>query len=86
MKAHHMRIDMLHSAKRPWYLRLLLAVAKLRVGTYPGPPLTISYNPELFDKQLVGYIMRGMRGSSGWTKGEAEMFAAFVSHLNACKF
>ena len=81
-----MRINLLKSDHRPWYMSLGLAFAKWRVGAFPGPPLTISYKPKLFHKQFISYIVRGMAGSGGWTKGEAELFASFVSKLNQCDF
>jgi hypothetical protein len=81
-----MRIDLLTSKHRPWYMSLGLRFAKWRVGTFPGPPLTISYKPAFFHKDFIGYIVRGMAGSGGWTKGEAELFASFVSKLNRCEF
>lgn len=81
-----MRIDLLHSKYRPWYMSLGLKFARWRVGAFPGPPLTISYRPSFFKKDFVGYIIRAMRGSGGWDKGHAEMFAAFVSKLNSCVF
>lgn len=81
-----MRIDLLHGGQRPWYMALGLRLAKLLTGTYPGPPLAISYRPHFFNKDFAGYIMRAMHGSGGWDKGHAEMFAAFVSQLNSCHF
>ena len=81
-----MRIDLLHSEHRPWYMSLGLKIAKWRIGTFQGPPLTISYKPGLFQKDFVGYIIRAMAGSGGWSKGEAELFASFVSNLNQCHF
>jgi len=81
-----MRVDLLHSKNRPWYMSLGLAFIQWWVGAMPGPPLTISYNPGLFQRDFVGYIVRGMAGSGGWTKGEAELFASFVSKLNQCSF
>jgi hypothetical protein len=67
-------------------MSLGLKFARWRVGTVPGPPLAISYRPKLFNRDFVGYIIRAMHGSGGWDKGHAEMFAAFVSKLNACRF
>lgn len=63
-----------------------MRMARARLGVYPGPPLTMSYRPAFFDKRFVGFLLRGMHGSGGWTKGDVEMFASFVSSLNACRF
>lgn len=81
-----MRVDLFSEGQRPWYFTIGLKLIKMRTGVYPGPPLTISYRPDLFHKDFVGYIMRAMHGSGGWDKGHAEMFASFVSRLNTCNF
>lgn len=81
-----MRIDLEHGGRRPWYLKLALAVAKRVIGVKPGPPLAISYRPDLFPAPMRSYILRGVSHSGPWAKGEAELFAAFVSNLNACHF
>lgn len=81
-----MRIDLFNGGRRPWYMRLGLNMLNLYVGTYPGPTLTITYRPDLFHKDLVGYLLRATHGSGGWDKGHAEMFSAFVSKLNSCHF
>ena len=81
-----MRIDLLHGGRRPWSARLGLALFKLRTGVTLGPPLALTYRPDLLNKDLADYLSRGMFGSGGWSKGEAEMFAAFVSNLNSCNF
>jgi len=86
MTQAQMRVDLTQSKHRPWYMRMGLALAKRRLGSYPAPPLTITYRPSFFHKSLAGYIMRAMHGSGGWTKGDAEMFAAFVSDLNSCAY
>ena len=81
-----MRVDLFQGGKRPLPMRLGLALFKLRAGVYPGPPVAITYRPDLLTKDLARYIQRGMHGSGGWSKGEAELFAAFVSKLNSCQF
>ena len=86
MTGAKMRVDLSRSKNRPWYMRLGLAIAKRRLGIYPAPPLTLSYRPAFFHRSFAGYILRANHGSGGWTKGEAEMFAAFVSDLNSCRY
>lgn len=81
-----MRVDLMKSPHRPWFMSLLLRIARWRVGVVPGPPLTISYRPSFFAPDFRNFIMRGMRGTDSWDRGHAELFAAFVSNLNACHF
>ncbi len=44
------------------------------------------YRPEFFGKAFSELMHTVMRGPSVWTVGERELFAAFTSHLNACRY
>jgi hypothetical protein len=81
-----MRVDLFGGGRRPWYMSLGLKLVRWYTGAFPGPPVTISYRPAFFHKDFIAYILRGMHGSGGWSKGDAELFAAFVSDLNSCHF
>lgn len=81
-----MRIDLEHGGRRPWYLELGLWIASKVIGVKPPPPLAITYRPDLLRAPLRRYIMRGTSNAGAWTKGESELFAAFVSDLNTCHF
>ncbi|MCB9748661.1 MAG: hypothetical protein H6713_01510 [Myxococcales bacterium] len=82
-----MRIDLEGGGRRPWYLKLVMFVAKRALGFLPPPILAVTYRPALMRPELRRYVLRGVssRGAS-WSKGEAELFAAFVSNLNTCHF
>lgn len=82
----HMRLDLLSGGKRPWWLRLGFALARWRLGVIPGPTVFITYRPDLVSARFRGYLMRPMCGRGSWTRGEAELMAAFVSKLNTCHF
>jgi hypothetical protein len=64
------------------------ALAALRVSlgsdVLPGSRATILYRPEFFGKWFADWLHPLMRGPSGWTVGERELMAAFVSKLNQC--
>lgn len=47
---------------------------------------TLLYRPEFFGTPISAWTQAVMRGSSPWTVGERELFAAFVSRLNKCRF
>jgi hypothetical protein len=55
-------------------------------GKIPGPVLVMSYRRELFGKYLARCYQEALRGCTEWTAGEAELFAAFISRLNECKY
>jgi hypothetical protein len=81
-----MRIDLEHSEHRPRSARLVLALVRRVIGIKPGPMLALTYRPELFSAALRRYLARGVAHAGPWSKGEAELFAAFVSNLNTCRF
>lgn len=47
---------------------------------------TLAYRPKVFGRPFSEALQDVMRGPSGWTVGERELFAAFVSSLNQCPF
>lgn len=47
---------------------------------------TIFYRPEFFGRPISAWTQGVMRGPSPWNVWERELFAAFVSHLNKCRF
>ena len=84
-----MRLEMLEegSANGPgWVGRALLRVVKTITGFRPGPVIVILLRPRLLPSELKTYMTRGLTGKGVWTKGEAELFAAFASKLNSCHF
>ena len=50
-----MRIDLLHGGKRPLPIRIGLELFKLRAGVYLGPPLALTYRPDLLTKDVADY-------------------------------
>ena len=47
---------------------------------------TMRYRSELFGQPFSAALQRVMRGTSEWSVGERELFAAFVSAQNQCPF
>jgi hypothetical protein len=47
---------------------------------------TLLYRSEVFGRPFSDAVDLALRGDSGWTAGERELFAAFVSSLNHCLF
>lgn len=47
---------------------------------------TVSYRSELFGRHFIDGLQESLRGPSDWTVGEREMFAAFVSSKNHCRY
>jgi len=52
----------------------------------PDVVRVIRYRPELFGRPFTRALQRVLRGPSGWSVGERELFAAFTSKLNQCPF
>lgn len=47
---------------------------------------TVLYRPEFFGRPYSELVHALLRGPSAWSVGERELFAAFTSSLNACRF
>ncbi len=69
--------------------KLLLWMIRVLSGD-PSQPYdvlkTFLYRPEFFGKPFTDLLQDVMRGPSSWTVGERELFAAFTSRLNECRF
>jgi hypothetical protein len=67
--------------------KILLGLIRLKLGERaPDVLRTAMYRPEFFGRNYGAYIQDVMRGSSEWSVGERELFAAFVSKKNSCSF
>ena len=82
-----MRLKILENGFRPLQ-KIPLAIVRSRTpdGNVPGPMAVLSYHRELFGKHMAACYQEGLRGSTEWSVGEIELFAAFVSQLNQCKY
>ena len=80
-----MRLKAVHSGHRLGD-KLMLGVMRLMTGHAPGVVRTLMYRKAFFGRPFSELTQQVMRGSSEWTVGERETFAAFVSRLNQCVF
>ena len=80
-----MRLTILRQGHRPLQ-KLQLGIMKAFAGLVPGPVLVLSYRRELFGKYFADCLQEAMRQSTVWRKAEVELFAAFVSQQNQCRF
>ncbi len=46
----------------------------------------VSYRPDLFGRYFIEGLQESLCGPSDWTIGERELFAAFVSSKNHCRY
>jgi hypothetical protein len=81
-----MRLQILENGHRPFQKMILSVIRAISGGHAPGPILVMSYRRELFGKYMAACFQEGMRGAKEWSVGEVELFAAFVSQLNECKY
>jgi hypothetical protein len=81
-----MRLQILETGHRPLQKVILHFMRSSLRGKAPAPVLVMSYRRELFGKYLAACFQEGMRGGREWSLGEVELFAAFVSRLNECKY
>lgn len=71
------------SFKRKMIFALIRVFSGFRA---PDVVRTLWYREEFFGKHHNAHTQRVMRGASEWSVGEREMFAAYVSRLNECRF
>lgn len=67
--------------------KLMLKVARVMFGAELPDVLRVAfYRPNFFGKPIVALENAVLRGQSDWSVGERELFAAFVSVKNKCRF
>ena len=64
----------------------LILIRLLSRRRVPDVVKTILYRPEFWGWPMCEWTQAVMRGSSEWSVGERELFAAFTSRLNQCVF
>ena len=81
-----MRLACVESGHEPSEAKVLELIRVQRGAEPPDVLKTLHYRPELFGRPYSEALDLAMRGSSDWSIGERELFAAFVSSLNQCPF
>ncbi len=81
-----MRLECVESGHDPSEAHVLELIRTQRGAEPPDVLKTLHYRPELFGRPYSEVLDLAMRGSSDWSAGERELFAAFVSSLNQCPF
>jgi hypothetical protein len=78
----------LASLEQPINLRqkVRFAMARVFARRMPGPILAFSYGRNACGRHLGGCTQEALRGAREWSVWEIELFAAFVSSLNHCRF
>jgi len=67
--------------------KLILGLIRLKSGRRaPDILRVIFYRPDLFGRAMSAWTHAVMRGPSPWKVWERELFAAFTSSLNECRF
>jgi uncharacterized peroxidase-related enzyme len=81
-----MRLDILNNGYK-FGTKILFSMIKVFSG-YPLPDAAklIFYRPDFYGSPAKQFTQRVMRGPSGWSVGDRELMAAFVSRLNECTF
>jgi hypothetical protein len=81
-----MRLKKIENPRR-FIPRLLVAGVQALSGMrLPDVLRVVIYRPEFFGRRFGAWMGGIQRGSSEWSAGERELFAAFTSRLNQCPF
>ena len=68
-------------------MKLLFAVIRLVSGFRASDVFkTLRYRPDFFGRPMNKVFQETMRGPSGWSVGDRELMAAYVSKVNSCEF
>jgi len=76
-------LDRGHSMATRALFALIRLVSRQRA---PDVVKTLRYRPEFFGAPMGDVFQEVMRGPSGWSIGDRELMAAYVSKVNACEF
>jgi hypothetical protein len=67
--------------------RLILGLIRLTTRMEPHDVVkTLMYRPGFFGQRYGELVQAVMRGPSEWAVGERELFAAFTSRINECRY
>jgi len=81
-----MRLEILEHGHR-LRARVAMRLIPLAVGTeLDDVGKTSLYRPGLFGRPWLALLREVMLGPSDWTPADRELFAAFVSNLNRCRY
>lgn len=82
-----MRLQLLSlTGMRPWQRVKMRLFKRLLNGFIPPVFFAMSYRRDLFGRYFIDALQDTMRRKSEWHVGELELFAAFVSKLNRCRY
>jgi len=81
-----MRLDILNRGYRP-STKALFALIRL-VSGHPVPDAAklVFYRPDFYGARAKAFTHEAMRGPAGWSVGDRELMAAYVSKANASTF
>jgi len=66
--------------------RAQYAMIRRFLGHVPGLVSATSYRRNFFGKHFARCVQEALRTPGEWTVAELEIFAAFVSRLNRCRY
>jgi uncharacterized peroxidase-related enzyme len=80
------RLDILNRGYRPG-TKLLFALIRLFSGQpVPDAAKLVFYRPDFYGASAKKFTHEAMRGQSGWSVGDRELMAAYVSKVNDSAF
>lgn len=65
---------------------LFLFIRIVSRGPVPDVVKTLRYRRDFFGENFSKMVQTLLRGESMWSVGERELFAAYTSRLEACRF
>ena len=80
-----MRLAILDHGHKPLQ-KIKHKLIKGAIGHVPGPIAITEYRADFFGQPFNTCLEIAMRKTTVWHKAEVELFAAFVSRINTCRY
>ena len=81
-----MRLDILNRGYRPGTKLLFMVIRLASRHPVPDAARLMFYRPDFYGTGMKEVTQAAMRGPSGWSVGDRELMAAYVSQANASAF
>lgn len=81
-----MRLKKVETGHRLKEKLLIWGITLAKRVRVPDVVRSLTYRPELYGTAYKKWLHTILREESGWSVGERELFAAFVSSRNQCPF
>jgi uncharacterized peroxidase-related enzyme len=81
-----MRLSQIEKGDGFFQALLIKFISKVSGMRLPDAARIVMYHQDFYGKPMANWTQAAMRGESGWSVGERELFAAMTAKWNSCAF